>query len=65
MDRLSTICSRLYLKLISDNYQPIKNTKNLIDFLLLDIISNDLHEPVHDLSKNAPDDVKRWLKTKD
>ncbi len=66
VDRLSTICSRLYLKLISDNYQPSKNnTKNLIDFLLLDIIPNDLLMSLYmDLSKNAPDDVKTMVKDK-
>ena len=66
VDRLSTICSRLYLKLISDNYQPTKNnTKNLIDFLLLDIIPNDLLMSLYmDLSKNAPDDVKTMVKDK-
>ena len=66
VDRLSTICSRLYLKLISGNYQPTKNdTKNLIDFLLLDIIPNDLLMSLYmDLSKNAPDDIKTMVKDK-
>ena len=66
VDRLSTICSRLYLKLISDNFQPTKNnTKNLIDFLLLDIIPNDLLMSLYmDLSKNAPDEVKTMVKDK-
>ena len=66
VDRLSTICSRLYLKLISGNYQPTKNdTKNLIDFLLLDIIPNDLLMSLYmDLSKNAPDEVKTMVKDK-
>ena len=43
VDRLSTMCARLYLKLISDNYTQEKNHgKNLVEFLLLDTIPNDL-----------------------
>ena len=66
VDRLSTICSRLYLKLISDNFKPSENNgKNLVDFLLLDIIPNDLLMSLYmDISKNAPDKVKAMVKDK-
>ena len=66
VDRLSTICSRLYLLLISDKFQPSKiNSKNLVELLLLDIIPNDLLMSLYmDLSKNASDEVKSMIKDK-
>lgn len=66
VDRLSTICSRLYLKLISDNFKPSENqSKNLVDFLLLDTIPNDLLMSLYmDISKNANDEVKSMVKDK-
>lgn len=66
VDRLSTICSRLYLLLISDKFQPSKiNSKNLVELLLLDIIPNDLLVSLYmDLSKNASDEVKSMIKDK-
>lgn len=66
VDRLSTICSRLYLFLISDKFQPSKiNSKNLVELLLLDIIPNDLLMSLYmDLSKNASDEVKSMIKDK-
>lgn len=66
VDRLSTICSRLYLKLISTEFQPNSiNSKNLVELLLLDIIPNDLLMSLYmDLSKNAPEEVKSMVKDK-
>ena len=66
VDRLSTMCSRLYIKLISKEYQPSKiHSKNLIEFLLLDIIPNDLLMSLYmDLSKNGSDHIKEMIRDK-
>jgi hypothetical protein len=43
VDRISTICSRLYFYLKSENYKnEIDHKENLVQFLLLDEIPNDL-----------------------
>ena len=66
VDRLSTMCSRLYIKLISKEYQSSKiHSKNLIEFLLLDIIPNDLLMSLYmDLSKNGSDHIKEMIRDK-
>ena len=66
VDRLSTMCARLYLKLISDNYTQEKNHgKNLVEFLLLDTIPNDLLFSLwDDLRKNAGDEIKEMTRDK-
>ncbi len=66
VDRLSTMCSRLYIKLISKEYQPSNiHSKNLIEFLLLDIIPNDLLMSLYmDLSKNGSDQIKEMIRDK-
>ena len=60
------MCSRLYIKLISKEYQPSKiHSKNLIEFLLLDIIPNDLLMSLYmDLSKNGSDHIKEMIRDK-
>lgn len=64
VDRLSTMCARLYLKLISDNYTQEKNHgKNLVEFLLLDTIPNDLLFSLwQDLQKNGGDEIKKMVR---
>ena len=66
VDRLSTMCSRLYIKLISKEYQPSKiHSKNLIEFLLLDIIPNDLLMSLYmDLQKHGGDEIKEMTRDK-
>ena len=66
IDRISTICTRLYLHLKNDSYQSEKNHKgNLIDFILLDAIPNDLKMSLFmDLNKEVEKDVKEMLKDK-
>ncbi len=66
VDRLSTICSRLYLKLISENFTPSENqSKNLVSFLLMNTIPNDLLMSLYmDISKNGTDKVKEMVKDK-
>ena len=66
VDRLSTMCARLYLKLISDNYTQEKNHgKNLVEFLLLDTIPNDLLMSLYmDLQKHGGDEIKEMTRDK-
>ena len=66
VDRLSTMCARLYLKLISDNYTQEKNHgKNLVEFLLLDTIPNDLLFSLwQDLQKHGGDEIKKMARDK-
>ena len=66
VDRLSTMCARLYLKLISDNYAQEKNHgKNLVQFLLLDTIPNDLLMSLYmDLQKHGGDEIKEMTRDK-
>ena len=66
IDRISTICTRLYLHLKNDTYKPEKNHKeNLVEFMLLDAIPNDLKMSLFmDLNKEAEEDVKDMLKDK-
>ena len=64
LDRLSTICSRLYLHLISKSYiSQENNAKNLVSFLLIDDIPKDLLVSLYmDLTKNASEEVKAMLR---
>jgi hypothetical protein len=66
IDRLSTFITRLYLYLKSDSYSPGKShSTNLVEFLLLEDIPNDLKMSFFvDLNKEAGDDVKEMLKDK-
>ena len=66
VDRLSTICARLYLKLVSDSYLQEKNHgKNLVQFLLLDTIPNDLLMSLYmDLQKHGGDQIKEMIRDK-
>ena len=48
VDRLSTICTRLYLHLSAENYEAESHhTKNLVAFLMLDDLPNDLRFSLH------------------
>ena len=66
LDRLSTICTRLYLHLLSTSYNANnKHGKNLVSFLLIEEIPNDLLMSLYmDLSKNASDEIKSMLRDK-
>lgn len=66
LDRLSTICTRLYLYLIDKSYMPSENNaKNLVSFLLIDEIPNDLLMSLYmDISKNASQEIKSMLRDK-
>lgn len=66
VDRLSTMCSRLYLKLTSNNYKSEKNHNlNLVKFFLLDTIPNDLLISLYmDLQKHGGDQIKEMIRDK-
>jgi hypothetical protein len=66
LDRLSTICSRLYLKLMSENYlEETHHKDNLVQFLQLDVIPNDLLMSLYmDLSKNGNNQIKEMIRDK-
>ena len=66
VDRLSTMCSRLYLKLTSEDYSPSKiHSENLVQFLLLDTIPNDLLMSLYmDLQKHGGDEIKEMTRDK-
>ena len=66
VDRLATMCSRLYLKLASDDYKQGKNhSKNLIKFLMFETIPNDLLMSLYmDLQKHGSDKIKEMTRDK-
>ena len=66
VDRLATMCSRLYLKLTSNDYKQEKNhSKNLIKFLLFETIPNDLLMSLYmDLQKHGSDKIKEMTRDK-
>lgn len=66
LDILSTICTRLYLKLMMENYQPEDlHKENLIKFLQIDEIPNDLQMSMYmDLSKNGNNTIKEMIRDK-
>jgi hypothetical protein len=66
IDRLSTICTRLYLHLKNDQYQTEKShAANLVEFILLDEIPNDLKMSLFmDLNKEGAAEVRSMLKDK-
>ena len=66
VDRLATMCSRLYLKLVSNDYKQGKNhSKNLIKFLMFETIPNDLLMSLYmDLQKHGSDKIKEMTRDK-
>lgn len=66
LDRISTMCTRLFLHLKKSDYAPSDNhTKNLVEFLLLDDIPNDLKMSLYmDISKDCRPSVKEMIKDK-
>ena len=66
VDRLATMCSRLYLKLISNDYKQGKNhSKNLIKFLMFETIPNDLLMSLYmDLQKHGSEKIKEMTRDK-
>jgi len=65
MDHLSTMCTRLYLLLIHQKkYKPeARHQKNLVDFLSLDVIPNDLRMTLHrELIRDCGEPVRAMLR---
>ena len=66
LDRISTLCMRMYFYLIADTYShDSAHTENLINFLLHHSIPNDLKMSFYlDLSKDGSETVRGMLKDK-
>ena len=66
VDRLATMCTRLYLTLTKEKYEPQSNhSDNLVKFMLMDSLPNDLRMSLHsDLMKNGSEKVKKMLRDK-
>jgi hypothetical protein len=66
IDRLSTICTRLYLSLTDEDYHYKKaHHNNLVSFITLKALPNDLRMSLHsDLMNHGSDDVKKILRDK-
>ncbi|MEI6209684.1 MAG: ATP-binding protein [Desulfuromonadales bacterium] len=66
VDRIATICSRLYIHLTSNSYKPgTKDAGNLVEFLLMKEIPNDLKMSLYiDLQREASKEVRAMLDDK-
>ena len=66
LDRISTICTRLFLFIKQSNYTPINiHATNLVSFFLLDVIPKDLKMSLYmDIGKECRSEVKEMLKDK-
>ena len=66
VDRLSTICTRLFIHITSENYKSNeKHTKNLVSFLLIKEIPNDLLMSLYlDITKNGNNDLQLMVRDK-
>lgn len=66
VDRLATICTRLFILLTGAGYKPAKShTENLVSFMLSKVIPNDLQTSLYmDLTKNGSDTIKEMLRDK-
>ena len=64
LDRISTVCTRLYLYLTHPNFTPeIKYKENLVNFLLHESIPNDLKLSFYmDISKEGSNSLKELVK---
>ena len=66
VDRLSTICTRLFIHITSENYKSNeKHIKNLVSFLLIKEIPNDLLMSLYlDITKNGNNDLQLMVRDK-
>ena len=66
VDRLATICTRLFILLTQEGYKPAKShTENLVLFMLSKVIPNDLQTSLYmDLTKHGSDKVKEMMRDK-
>ena len=66
VDRLATMCTRLYVTLTNEKYEPqSKHSDNLVKFLLMKSLPNDLRMSLHsDLMKSGSEKVKKMIRDK-
>ena len=66
VDRLATICARLFILLTAEDYTAEKTHKeNLVSFMLSKVIPNDLQTSLYmDLTKHGSDEIKEMLRDK-
>ncbi len=66
VDRLATICTRLFLLVTASDYKPLKpHPGNFVSFMLSEVIPNDLRMSLYmDLTKHGSDEVKEMLRDK-
>jgi len=66
VDRLATMCTRMFLMLTGSGYKPVKgHSENLVLFLLMEEVPNDLRMSLYvDLTKHGSDEVKKMLRDK-
>ena len=66
VDRVATMCTRMFLMLTGSGYKPAKgHSENLVQFLLMEEVPNDLRMSLFmDLSKHSSNDVKKMLRDK-
>jgi len=64
VDRLATVCTRLYLHLVHPSYKPQdRHREPLVNFTIFEDLPNDLRLTFHrDLIAEAPETVVRWLR---
>lgn len=66
VDRLSTMCTRVFLHVTHPRYEPREeHRENLVQFLLHESLPNDLRLSLHrDLIRDGSDEVKKMLQDK-
>ncbi len=66
VDRLATMCTRMFLMLTGSGYKPAKgHSENLVQFMLMEEVPNDLRMSLYmDLTKHGSDEVKKMLRDK-
>ena len=64
MDRLSTICTRLFIHLTANTYEPkTEEIKNLCLFLKSDKLPKDLvHGLARDISREASNQIREMIR---
>lgn len=64
VDRLATVCTRLYLYMTSTSYKPKDHHKgNLVNFMLQEVLPNDMKVSLHkDLTAEGSDQVRKFMR---
>ena len=65
VDRFATICTRLYLTMTDKSYEALSIHQNLVSFMTLKSLPNDLRMSLHsDLMRHGSEKVKKMLRDK-